>query len=200
MIRDTRREVISLYRSALRAARRFNYPSSPGEALWSRVLAASARNEFDAQRFERDSTTIMRLLISGRDALTQLEERARVAEARLAHAVDSALTRGTDTAASSSGGPIRTVTVDASPYELAERAPEGEWGVGGERGKANAEAVARAAELDSTIPARGSGAQAALSGEAARRAREGLPRPANGTAAPADVRARAWTRLEPDPK
>ena len=209
MIRDTRREVISLYRSSLRAARRFNFPSSPGEAPWSRVLAASARGDFDAHRYERDATTIMRLLINGRDALTQLEERARVAEARLTHAIDGALARGptaADTSLASSseggGGSFRTVTVDASPYDLDERAPEGEWGVGGAQGIANAGAVAQAAEFgdsSSTLlrPVRSIGAQTALSVEAGRRAREGIPRAANN-AAPADVRARAWTKLEPD--
>lgn len=188
MFRDTRREVLSLYRSALRASRRFDFPSSPGEALWSRVLALSARAEFEAHRHERDTTEILRLLVVGTDALAQLEARARVAEARLSHAVDGALTRGR--------GPDQMVTADASPYALDARAPEGV--VTDEKTAASAHAsVKRAAEEADIAPARGAGAQAVIAGEAERRAREGLPRTAPGTAN-ASERARKWTKLHDD--
>jgi hypothetical protein len=191
MFRDTRREVLSLYRSALRASRRFDFPSSPGEALWSRVLAVSARSEFEAHRHERDTTEILRLLVVGTDALAQLEARARVAEVRLSHAVDGALSRK-----SMGRGSDLMVTADASPYALDARAPEGVVNDDASAARVHA-AVDRAAEEADIVPARGAGAQAVIAGEAERRAREGLPRTAPGTAN-ASVRARQWTKLHDD--
>lgn len=199
MIRNPRHEILSLYRACLRASRRFNFPSSPGEASWSRVLATSARSEFDAHRRERDLPTILRLILTGRDALAQLEERARIAEERLAYAVDNAMSRGASAGGVHGGGGMRIVTADASPYALDGRAPDGEWAKGAEGGKAGTvaiAAVALAAETSDSAPPRTLRAQSVLVGEASRRAHEGLPQPAAGVA-PADVRARAWTKLDP---
>lgn len=128
IVRDVRREALALYRAVLRTARRFNFPSSADGPPWSRVLAASARADFEASRGVVDPAERMRLIVEGTDALMQLEAREAVAAARLAEAVDSAARTG-PAAVAATGAPRETLIIEASPYALNARAP-----VGGARG------------------------------------------------------------------
>eukprot|EP00945_MAST-04E_sp_MAST-4E-sp1_P000526 g526.t1 len=63
---------IQLYREILRTARAFYWPNEDGEE-WSKVLAHSARSEFEQARMEMDPMIIARLLVVGRDALMQAQ-------------------------------------------------------------------------------------------------------------------------------
>lgn len=131
--RDARREALSLYRAVLRAARRFDFPSSADGPPWSRVLAASVRADFEAARGVVDPAERMRLIVEGTDALMQLEARAAVAAARLAEAVDSAARSGPvggGLTGGLTGGPRETLIVEASPYALDARASGGRGGGG----------------------------------------------------------------------
>ena len=68
------REAIILYREILRTARAFYWPNEDGEQ-WSQVLAKSARKEFEDARYERDPLIIARLLVVGRDAMMQAQNK-----------------------------------------------------------------------------------------------------------------------------
>ena len=70
----SRREVLSLYREVLRTARAFYWPNEHGEP-WSRVLRRSARKEFEEARHVRDPLEIARLLVVGRQCVTETEQR-----------------------------------------------------------------------------------------------------------------------------
>ena len=69
-----RREALSLYREALRAAEQFRWPHPSGR-LWSEVLRESVRSEMRAARDERDPQMIARLLLTGRAALEEAQRR-----------------------------------------------------------------------------------------------------------------------------
>ncbi|XP_002963529.2 uncharacterized protein LOC9643738 [Selaginella moellendorffii] len=65
---STRREAIELYRDIFRASRAFVWPNEDG-ILWRDLLRASARQEFEQARHERDPEVIAKLLVTGRDAV-----------------------------------------------------------------------------------------------------------------------------------
>lgn len=70
----TNREAVHLYREILRTSRAFYWPNENGEQ-WSQVLATSARKEFEEARYEMDPVIIARLLVVGRDALMQAQNK-----------------------------------------------------------------------------------------------------------------------------
>lgn len=70
----TRREATSLYREILRVTRLFVWRDQQGR-MWCDVLRQSARQEFEAARFETDPEIINRLLLVGRDSVHQVAER-----------------------------------------------------------------------------------------------------------------------------
>jgi len=70
----TRREALRLYRDVLRLCKKFNFRNEKGER-WSDVLKKSARQEFEQGRWETDPIIITKLIIGGRDALQQIEEK-----------------------------------------------------------------------------------------------------------------------------
>ncbi|KAL6767350.1 CPLD69 [Auxenochlorella protothecoides x Auxenochlorella symbiontica] len=70
----TRREALSLYRDILRVTRAFVYPDNDGR-LWRDVLRESARQEYEAARFEQDPEIINRLIVVGRDAVSQVTDK-----------------------------------------------------------------------------------------------------------------------------
>jgi hypothetical protein len=72
---STTLEAIRLYRDILRACRLFVWEEPGSRQPWGKVLAASARKEFEQARHERDPMIIHQLLVGGRDALTQTLER-----------------------------------------------------------------------------------------------------------------------------
>ena len=55
-------------------SRAFYWPNENGEQ-WSQVLATSARKEFEEARYEMDPVIIARLLVVGRDALMQAQNK-----------------------------------------------------------------------------------------------------------------------------
>ncbi len=67
-------EAIRLYRDALRETRKFNYPNEKG-VLWSTVLKASVRKEFEQAKHERDPEIILKLLLGGRQSLEMVIEK-----------------------------------------------------------------------------------------------------------------------------
>jgi hypothetical protein len=68
-------EATRLYRDILRACRLFVWEEPGSGQPWGKVLAGSARKEFEQARHERDPMIIHQLLVGGRDALTQTLER-----------------------------------------------------------------------------------------------------------------------------
>ena len=70
----TRREALSLYREIMRITALFDWPNERGD-VWRDVLRASARQEFEEARHERDPEIINRLLVVGRDAVSRVSER-----------------------------------------------------------------------------------------------------------------------------
>eukprot|EP00029_Vermamoeba_vermiformis_P003182 TRINITY_DN13561_c0_g1_i1.p1 TRINITY_DN13561_c0_g1~~TRINITY_DN13561_c0_g1_i1.p1 ORF type:complete len:104 (+),score=4.25 TRINITY_DN13561_c0_g1_i1:47-358(+) len=82
-----RKEVLQLYRDILKGCRKFQFPNEKGE-LWSRVLQKSARGEIEASRFEKDPVMITRLIIGGRDALHQVEERITKQQLKMRYGID----------------------------------------------------------------------------------------------------------------
>ena len=67
-------EALRLYRDILRRSRSFYWPNDKGEP-WNKVLQESARKEFEQARYETDPLIVARLLVVGRDALMQLEDK-----------------------------------------------------------------------------------------------------------------------------
>lgn len=67
-------EALRLYRDILRECRHYDWPDDKGR-LWRDVLKSAAREEFEQARFEQDPEIIARLLVVGRDALMQTQER-----------------------------------------------------------------------------------------------------------------------------
>ena len=67
-------EALRLYRDILRRSRSFYWPNDKGEP-WNKVLQESARKEFEQARHETDPLIVARLLVVGRDALMQLEDK-----------------------------------------------------------------------------------------------------------------------------
>jgi hypothetical protein len=81
----SRREALSLYRAILRSTQRFHWCNEKGEP-WSGVLRASTRSEYEAARHERDPLIVARLLVVGRQALHDAQQKFDDAEAaQVAH-------------------------------------------------------------------------------------------------------------------
>ncbi|KAI3437837.1 hypothetical protein D9Q98_000283 [Chlorella vulgaris] len=70
----TRREAIALYREIWRISALFDWPNEHGR-LWRDVLRQSARDEYEAARFESDPEIVNRLLVVGRDAVHHVAEK-----------------------------------------------------------------------------------------------------------------------------
>jgi hypothetical protein len=82
-----RKEVLQLYRDILKSCRKFQFPNEKGE-LWSGVLRKSARGEIESARYEKDPVVITRLIIGGRDALHQVEERFTKQQLKIRYGID----------------------------------------------------------------------------------------------------------------
>jgi hypothetical protein len=67
-------EALRLYRDILRECRYYDWVDEHGRR-WSDVLRESTRREFEQARYETDPEIIGRLLVVGRDALMQSQER-----------------------------------------------------------------------------------------------------------------------------
>ncbi len=78
----TRREALSLYREILRYSNLFVWRDDKGR-LWRDVIRHSARQEFDAARFENDPEIINKLIITGRDCVQRTMEQFAVRAKRL---------------------------------------------------------------------------------------------------------------------
>lgn len=73
-ILTTRTDAIALYRDIWRYSRLFVWTDETGQP-WRDVIRQSARQEFEVARHETDPTTIMRLLLTGRDAVMQAKDK-----------------------------------------------------------------------------------------------------------------------------
>eukprot|EP00871_Galdieria_phlegrea_P005553 jgi/Galph1/599/GphlegSOOS_G5391.1 len=69
-----RKEALSLYREILRVTKTFTW-QHPSGLTWGEVLKTSARKEFEEAKFERDAETIVRMLVTGRQALMIIQEK-----------------------------------------------------------------------------------------------------------------------------
>ena len=69
-----RQETLSLYREILRTAKHFHWCDERGEP-WNIRLRRQARQEFEASREESDPLILARLLVTGRDCVTQIQQR-----------------------------------------------------------------------------------------------------------------------------
>uniref|UniRef100_A0A7S2A1J3 Complex 1 LYR protein domain-containing protein n=1 Tax=Trieres chinensis TaxID=1514140 RepID=A0A7S2A1J3_TRICV len=75
----TRREVLSLYREILRTCRAFHWCDEKG-IPWNKRLKDEARKEFETAREERDPLIIARMLVVGRDCVTQIQQKFNAAD------------------------------------------------------------------------------------------------------------------------
>ena len=76
------REALLLYRDVLRTSRAFYWADEKGRP-WPEVLRESARKEFEEAREERDPLIVARLLLVGRDALRQVQNKHRDLEEQM---------------------------------------------------------------------------------------------------------------------
>jgi len=72
-ILTTRREALALYREVLRYSNLFVWRDQRG-CMWRDVIRSSARQEFEAARFEPDPELINRMIVTGRDAVQRSVE------------------------------------------------------------------------------------------------------------------------------
>lgn len=89
----TRREALALYREIWRISALFDWPDERGR-LWRDVLRESARQEFEAARFEDDPEIVNRLLVVGRDSVHQVAERFLAKRRRMAEEAEAAFREG----------------------------------------------------------------------------------------------------------
>lgn len=89
----TRREALALYREIWRISALFDWPNERGR-LWRDVLRESARQEFEAARFEDDPEIVNRLLVVGRDSVHQVAERFLAKRRKLADEAGAAFREG----------------------------------------------------------------------------------------------------------
>ena len=82
-------EALRLYRDILRECRYYEWSDEHGKR-WADLLRESARKEFEQARYETDPEVIGRLLVVGRDALMQTQERF----AAKRHALNEKLSQG----------------------------------------------------------------------------------------------------------
>ena len=73
-VSTTRSEALSLYRKIQRYTLLFDWPDEHGQ-LWRDKLRRSAREEFEAAKFERDPLIVTRLLLTSDQAVEQVMEK-----------------------------------------------------------------------------------------------------------------------------
>ena len=116
-------EALRLYRDILRRSRSFYWPNDKGEP-WNKVLQESARKEFEQARHETDPLIVARLLVVGRDALMQLEDKVsflftgHVVLPALAELLDGFLQHLTDSAKTSTDVGARVTARGRLPSAL----------------------------------------------------------------------------------
>ena len=91
-IGSSRAESLRLYRDILRASRMFTWNNTDGQP-WSKIIRANARKEFEQAKYERDPEMIARLLLVGRDSLTQTMEKFYQKAKKIEDDVDKTRTR-----------------------------------------------------------------------------------------------------------
>lgn len=74
IVGSTRRDALHLYRKIQRYTLLFDWADDTGE-LWRDKLRRSAREEFEAARFEKDPRVTTQLLLTSSEAVEQLMER-----------------------------------------------------------------------------------------------------------------------------
>mmetsp|Transcript_11777 Transcript_11777/g.17172 ORF Transcript_11777/g.17172 Transcript_11777/m.17172 type:complete len:115 (+) Transcript_11777:34-378(+) len=70
----TRAEALALYRDILRTSKAFHWCDEKGEP-WNKRLRAEARKEFEASKEEKDPLILARLLVTGRQAVMEIQRR-----------------------------------------------------------------------------------------------------------------------------
>jgi hypothetical protein len=66
--------VLRLYREVFKFARKFDWVNEKGE-LWRDVLRKSARKEFDLSRHEQDKIIVMKMMVTTRECMADLQEK-----------------------------------------------------------------------------------------------------------------------------
>mmetsp|Transcript_5427 Transcript_5427/g.16199 ORF Transcript_5427/g.16199 Transcript_5427/m.16199 type:complete len:92 (+) Transcript_5427:94-369(+) len=70
-------EALRLYRDILRACRAFTWRNESGQ-VWGKVLAESARREFESARTVSDPMAATKMIIVGRHAFIKAQEKMAV--------------------------------------------------------------------------------------------------------------------------
>lgn len=89
----TRREALALYREIWRLTALFDWPDDKGR-LWRDLLRGSARQEFEAARFEDDPEIVNRLLVVGRDSVHHVAEKFLAKRQRMIADAEAAFRAG----------------------------------------------------------------------------------------------------------
>ena len=84
---ELRREVLSLYREVLRTCNAFYWANEAGEP-WSKVLKASARKEFENNRFLVDEVEIKRQLVIGNQCVDEIRRKFNHTEKEIRERVE----------------------------------------------------------------------------------------------------------------
>mmetsp|Transcript_7543 Transcript_7543/g.10226 ORF Transcript_7543/g.10226 Transcript_7543/m.10226 type:complete len:131 (-) Transcript_7543:166-558(-) len=72
-------EALSLYRDILRTTKAFHWCDEKGEP-WNKRLRLEARKEFEASKEEKDPLILARLLVTGRQAVMEIQRRFEEAD------------------------------------------------------------------------------------------------------------------------
>ena len=75
----SRKEALSLYREILRTTKAFHWCDDKG-VPWNIRLRKEARREFEESREETDPLIIVRMLVTGRDCVQQIQQKFNEAD------------------------------------------------------------------------------------------------------------------------
>jgi hypothetical protein len=80
-------EVLRLYREVYKFTYKFDWCNEKGE-LWRDVLRKSARREFDLSKDENDYIHVMKMMVTTRECMVDLQEKIFETHMRLVRNVD----------------------------------------------------------------------------------------------------------------
>lgn len=80
-------EVIRLYREVYKYAGKFQWRNEKGE-LWQDIIRRSARKEFDLSKSETDPFLIMKMMVTTRECMSQLDHKLVEAQTAFVRTVE----------------------------------------------------------------------------------------------------------------